>query len=100
MASSRIICPSIDALALTIKPHIIGAISMGCFKVPEFYMIPTAHKCAISTIISDELMKIQAFCDKIGYPVLMKGVQLGSTICYRWIQVVTYITAQNQRKNS
>lgn len=89
-AAKRIICPSEEALGLTVKPLIKGAVSMGCFKIPENRLL----SCAMDTNFCVDLMEIQSFCDHIGYPVLVKGVQMGSALCRQWSQVINSISSQ------
>jgi hypothetical protein len=91
-AATRILCPPLEALALTAKPCITGAVSMGCFSIPEYYLIPA------STTTDIDLTVIQAFCDNVGYPLLVKGEQHGCLLCRQWAQVLRVVSDHSMCK--
>ena len=76
---SDILSCNMRALEATQKPDFQGTDCMkGLFHVPLYMDAREAS-----------LMDIEAFCKKHGYPVLVKGLQYGATVCTTWQQVCT-----------
>lgn len=85
---------------------------MGCFVTPEYFLVTPPRKK--STQANEEeygrledtytfyLAEAQAFCDRIGYPVMVKGVQGGHALCNGWGSVSSVIASypkDNSRKH-
>jgi len=75
---NRLLCPSIEALKRTQKPKIEGALSMGCFEIPDFLEI-TPGKIGQT--------EVESWCKLHGYPLIVKGEKQGATICAGWSAV-------------
>lgn len=89
----RILCPSTDALAWTSKPDIPVVSVMPIFQIPEYMMVKkpcqgTSRASDISILLSE----VQCFCDRVGYPVLVKGERHGAQLCAAWSSVVLTIS--------
>lgn len=93
LAVDRIICPPMEALRLTVKPYIRGAVSMQCFKIPAYFLLPAARSKG-SADMGSTLVDVQHFCDTVGYPVVVKGVQMGSVLCFQWANVLSRVSSQ------
>lgn len=80
-----ILCPTLDALTLTEKPDMKGVAVTELFKIPEYYILlpPTQANFSFESALIDA----QSFCDKTGYPVLVKGEQHGAQVCHSWSAV-------------
>jgi hypothetical protein len=77
IACSRILCPTLEAVASCQKPQIAAVSGMGCFIVPA-YLLLTAEVC---------LSEVQSFCE-VEYPVMFKvrgcEVIMLCDICICW----------------
>lgn len=94
--TDRVLCPSLKALDAMAKPAIYGACKstnavekdchpIKCFEVPEY--LDMSEKCK-------SLYEMQDFCNRIGYPVILKGGRQGAAVCNTWFEV----TAQLESK--
>jgi diaminopimelate decarboxylase len=112
-ACGRILSPSLEALRSTFKPQITGAVSMGCFKVPPYLTVTSnglVHMGAANgngmassetspsdgtnesnrgrhcdgKKWSDIMIDIHAFCEHVGYPLMIKGTRNGAALCNSW----------------
>ena len=127
-ACSSILSPSLAALKLTLKPKILGAVSMGCFKVPPYLVLTSKgiyeseeetstpvtmmslsgcdSTCDSSYDLDlndtesrgqlswpDSMLRMHAFCERVGYPVLLKGDQNGCGAYYSWSALAHKLTA-------
>jgi len=118
-ACECILCPSKAAVESATKPAIEGPLMMGCFTIPEYFMVAPPKRagadgdddCLSSEMYSSgsppdvagsiatdarsygmELSDAQVFCDRVGYPVVVKGVIGGHAMCYSWGAVATAIS--------
>lgn len=120
-ACSRILSPSLTALRATCKPAIVGAVSMGRFQVPP-YLVVSDHGIVqkrsasdkessglsddsrsgseeegqraktTSVYWSDVMIEIHAFCESVGYPIMIKGARNGAMQCLSWSEVSSRIS--------
>lgn len=92
LACDNILCPSLLALSLTEKPEIRGVSHMGLFQVPEYHRVFSGE----SNCVNEVLKKAQTFCDRIGYPVVVKGERHGGMLCSSWPYVVNAISTYSK----
>lgn len=79
------LCPFYEALKLVDKPTMLGVVATGWFVVPEHF-IATSLKIT-GALFNDLLAEVNAFCDHVGYPLLIKGQLRGAVLCYSWAMV-------------
>lgn len=85
--AERILCPSSEAVALTMKPGIRGAVAMGCFQTSPCLVIDPLQP--IEKIFEESMQ----YCDETGYPVMVKGSVTGARQCNDWTSTMLAITA-------
>ena len=77
----RILCPPQSSVALSDKPDIMSKSTSalrGFFKIPEFFLLESER---------GSWMEVQAFAERVGYPVVTKGASQGCLVCLNWIDL-------------
>lgn len=80
-----LLCPTYEALKLVDKPTMPGVVATGWFTVPEHFIVPSLK--ISGALFHDLLAEVNAFCDHVGYPLLIKGQLRGAVLCYSWAMV-------------
>jgi diaminopimelate decarboxylase len=124
----NILCPDIATLALTEKPamevvnHLLVTVTDNqveeeegkqpkqrrepLFQIPEYFSVPSLsfeqqqEERNENYSLNRQLPRVQSFCDRIGYPVLVKGEQHGATFCYSWSSVATTLSLYSSSSSS
>ena len=144
-ACENILCSSKSTVEGASKPLIEGPLSMGCFKIADFYIVKppksrgkyrdntensvddhdddsdddnqetvpeqestelsdspiVAVDCADDTFQHGiNLTEAIAFCDKVGFPVMVKGVQGGHATCGAWGAVAGALSGYPAKSSS
>jgi hypothetical protein len=77
----RILCPPQCSVALSDKPDIMcksTSALKGFFKIPEFFLLEPER---------GSWVEVQAFAERVGYPVVTKGASQGCLVCLDWIDL-------------
>ena len=77
----RILCPPQCSVTLSDKPDIMKhstSTLKGFFKIPEFFLLEP---------LSGSWVEVQAFAERVGYPVVTKGASQGCVVCLNWIDL-------------
>ena len=86
-ACDRILSPAQTALGLSDKPNILDASDSklkSFFKIPEFLKLDPDNTSWV---------EVQAFAERVGYPIVIKGSTMGCALCHRWTSLAYYLTA-------
>jgi diaminopimelate decarboxylase len=74
------------------------------FQIPEYFSVPSVfieqQQEEEENSLNCQLPRVQSFCDRIGYPVLVKGEQHGATFCYSWSSVATTLSLYSSSSSS
>ena len=79
--SDRILSPSLDAVELSEKPNILCKSKSSLrkkFKIPEYLCL---------TPETTSWVEVQAFAERVGYPVVVKGATQGCVLCNSWLAI-------------
>ena len=77
----RILCPPSSSVSLSDKPDIMKQSTSalkGFFKIPEFFLLEP--ECG-------SWVEVQAFAERVGYPVVTKGASQGCLVCLTWFDL-------------
>ena len=77
----RILCPPQCSVMLSDKPDILKQSTSTLkefFKIPEFLLLEPE---------SGSWVEVQAFAERVGYPVVTKGASQGCLVCLNWLDL-------------
>ena len=77
----RILCPPLSSVTLSDKPDIMRQSTSTLktfFKIPEFFLLEP---------LCGSWVEVQAFAERVGYPVVTKGASQGCLVCLNWFDL-------------
>lgn len=77
----RILSPSLEAVELSKKPNILcksKSTLKNFFQIPEYLCLAPETTSWVG---------VQAFAERVGYPLVVKGATQGCVLCHNWFEI-------------